>query len=311
MNEPNTLTPGTNWCASMSVHHRLLDTDSDYATARRDIEDSAFEWIRSRRARRDNVITIPVVVHVVWHDRSENISNGQIHSQIEVLNNDFRKKNKDIDTVPKVWQDITADVGLEFALATYDPQGIATTGINRVETTVESFGAEDDVKSSATGGADAWPADRYLNIWVCRLRGGLLGYAQFPGGPPATDGVVITHRGFGANGTATAPFDQGRTCVHEIGHWLNLRHIWGDDGEGCSGDDFVDDTPNQGGPSSGVPLYPSVSCDNGPHGDMFMNFMDYSNDAVTVMFTQGQAARMDACLESARSSFLEPEATAS
>ena len=167
---------------------------------------------------------------------------------------------------------------------------------------MDGFTGDDAVKSAATGGADAWPADQYLNLWVCRLAGGLLGYAQFPGGPAATDGVVVTHTGFGTTGTAAAPFDRGRTTVHEVGHWLNLRHIWGDDFGGCGGSDLVADTPNQGGSNVGVPTFPTVSCANGPNGDMFMNYMDYVDDVAMVMFSAGQVTRMQAALDGPRSS---------
>ncbi len=136
---------------------------------------------------------------------------------------------------------------------------------------------------------------------MCQLTGGLLGYAQFPGGPAATDGVVALHSAFGTTGTAAAPFNLGRTTTHEVGHWLNLRHIWGDDGNGCSGSDFVADTPNQGGPNYGTPTFPRVSCDNGPNGDMFMNYMDYVDDAAMVMFSTGQVTRMQATLDGLRS----------
>ena len=129
---------------------------------------------------------------------------------------------------------------------------------------------------------DAWPSAQYLNLWVCPLAGGLLGYAQFPGGPAATDGVVILHSAFGINGTAAAPFNLGRTATHEIGHWLNLNHIWGDDGTGCSGTDNVADTPNQGGPNYGAPTFPHLSCSNGPNGDLFVNYMDYVDDRAIV-----------------------------
>jgi len=137
---------------------------------------------------------------------------------------------------------------------------------------------------------------------VCQLGGGLLGYAQFPGGPDATDGVVILHSAFGTNGTAAAPFNLGRTTTHEIGHWLNLNHIWGDDGTGCSGTDNVADTPNQGGANTGAPSLPHISCSNGPNGDMYMNYMDYVDDRAMVMFSAGQVARMQACLDGVRSS---------
>jgi hypothetical protein len=140
-----------------------------------------------------------------------------------------------------------------------------------------------------------------LNIWVCTLGGGLLGYAQFPGGPLATDGVVILNTAFGTSGTATAPFNRGRSATHEIGHWLNLRHIWGDT-EHCEGTDFVTDTPNAKQPNFGKPTFPHVSCSNGPNGDMFMNYMDYTDDDSMFMFTAGQVTRMSATLDGPRSS---------
>ena len=145
-------------------------------------------------------------------------------------------------------------------------------------------------------------AYKYLNIWVCQLSGGLLGYAQFPGGPPKTDGVVITHTGFGTKGTASKPFHLGRTATHEIGHWLNLRHIWGDT-EDCSGSDLVADTPNAEGPNFGTPSFPKISCNNGPNGDMFMNYMDYVDDEAMFMFTSQQSERMRATLDNERNTF--------
>src|SRR5262249_20802543 len=136
-------------------------------------------------------MTIAVVVHVVYNNRSENISAAQIKSQIAVLNKDFRAKNLDKTKVPLAWKGLVADAGLHFGLASKDPTGKSTSGITRTKTTRSSFGTNDTVKATASGGMDPWPADRYLNIWVCTLGGGILGYAQFPGGPPQTDGVVI------------------------------------------------------------------------------------------------------------------------
>lgn len=281
----------------MPVHRRLLDTVPGYAEACAEIEN--YTYLR-RGAARTGVVLVPVVVHVVWQTESQNLSDQQVLSQLAVLNQDFRATNPDLDRVPEVWRPLAADARLEFALATTDPDGAPATGIIRTRTTVPAFGPDDAVKRSATGGSDAWPAARYLNIWVCQLAGGLLGYAQFPGGPAETDGVVVLDRGFGTTGTATVPFDRGRTTTHEVGHWLNLRHIWGDDGEGCHGSDFVADTPIQAGPNLGIPSYPSISCDNGPHGDMFMNYLDYTDDAGMMMFTAGQVARMDAALAGPR-----------
>ncbi|NLT54841.1 MAG: zinc metalloprotease, partial [Actinomycetales bacterium] len=238
--------------------------------------------------------------HVVYRSEAENVSAEQVASQLVTLNADFRNQNTDGDTVPAPFAGLRAGARVTFELAGEDPDGNPTEGIVRTPTTVEFFTDDDAVKSSASGGADPWPADRYLNLWVCQLGGGLLGYAQFPGGPAETDGVVVTHTAFGSTGTATAPFDLGRTTTHEVGHWLNLRHIWGDDGTGCHGSDFVDDTPNQGGPNTGRPTFPSISCDNGPDGDLFMNYMDYVDDAAMMMFTHGQVTRMQVALDGVR-----------
>ena len=204
--------------------------------------------------------------------------------------------------MPSVWHEAVGDARIVFKLADRDPNGAVTNGITRTSTSIIAFGDDDAVKSAASGGADAWPADRYLNIWVCHLQD-LLGYAQFPGGPMHTDGVVIDYRAFGTGGTAEAPFNLGRTATHEVGHWLNLFHIWGDDGMGCAGTDQIDDTPNQAGPNTGSPGFPRVTCDNGPDGDMFVNFMDYVDDRCMVMFTIGQVERMHATLDAARPSF--------
>ncbi|MFG1695170.1 zinc metalloprotease [Nonomuraea sp. NPDC049309] len=292
-------------CATMPVHRRLLSTSPRYALALAAIENETFARKTAGAPGRDEVVTIPVVVHVVHHGPEQDIAQEQIDSQLEVLNADFRRANPDVGKVPQVWQDLAADARLEFRLADTAPDGSPTTGVLRVPTDVTGFSTDDRVKFTARGGSDAWPADRYLNIWVCELNDAL-GYAAFPGGPPELDGIVIRHSAFGTTGTAAAPYDGGRTATHEIGHWLNLRHIWGDDGDGCSGSDFVDDTPNQAGPNFGAPSYPKVSCGNAPHGDMFMNYMDYVEDAAMFMFTKGQASRMDSALAGPRSSFLTP-----
>jgi Pregnancy-associated plasma protein-A/Repeat of unknown function (DUF346) len=294
-------TPRRRTCGTMDVHRRLLSRDPAYARARAEIENHARLYEHgAQAAARAGVTRIPLVVHVVWNTAAQNISDAQVASQIDVLNRDYRRSNPDVSGTPAPFQPLTADARVEFFLATVDPNGAPTSGIERRQTTVASFADDDAVKSQATGGMNAWPADRYLNIWVCQLGGGLLGYAQFPGGPPATDGVVILHSGFGTTGTAAPPFNLGRTATHEIGHWLNLNHIWGDDGTGCSGTDNVADTPNQGGPNFGKPAFPHVSCSNGPNGDMFMNYMDYVDDAAMFMFTAGQVARMQAALDGPR-----------
>jgi hypothetical protein len=291
-------------CGAQDEHRRLLNEDPSYVAARSALESLAWTYRRGARSpARSGPTRISVVVHVVWNTATQNISDAQIQSQIDVLNQDFRMTNADIGQVPTVWQSVAADAQVEFVLATTDPQGNPTSGITRTPTPRSSFPLPGNpIKFAAMGGADAWPADQYLNIWVGQLGGGLLGYAQFPGGPAATDGVVILHSGFGTTGTAAAPFDRGRTATHEIGHWLNLFHIWGDDGTGCNGTDEVDDTPNQAGPNFGSPTFPRVTCQNDPNGDMFMNYMDYTDDAAMFMFTAGQVLRMRAALDGPRSS---------
>ena len=250
----------------------------------------AAESMESRKLR-----TLPVVVHVVYNTPDENISDAQIRSQIKVLNRDYSAKNPDKTKTPTPWKGLIIDSKIRFALAKKDPEGKPTTGITRTKTDATSFGTHDEVKSGATGGVNAWPTDKYLNLWVCALGEQLLGYAQFPGGPKATDGVVILNTAFGTVGTAAVPFNLGRTAVHEVGHWLNLNHIWGDTND-CSGTDHISDTPHAKLPNFGKPAFPHVTCANGPNGDMFVNYMDYVDDAAMVMFTNGQVARMHATL---------------
>jgi hypothetical protein len=298
--------PTRRYCATSEVHRQLLSVDPDYALARSEIEDlTDAEQARGFAAAAPKVRTIPVVVHVVYKTARQNISDAQVKSQIRILNEDFRKQNADASKVPDVFKPLHADCNVQFRLATRDVFGQPSSGITRTRTTHGSFSYDDGVKSSLTGGADPWPTRRYLNIWVCQLGGGLLGYAQFPGGPWRTDGVVILHTAFGDRGTATAPFDKGRTTTHEVGHWLNLYHIWGDDGTGCKGSDHCPDTPNQASENYGEPVFPHVSCNNGPNGDLFMDYMDYVDDKAMFMFTAGQATRMNATLNGPRAALFE------
>ena len=288
-------------CAQMVVHELLVETKPEYRSRRLAVEEQTVRSIASGQAMRvaEKLVTIQTVVHVVHRTEDENISDAQVKSQLKSLNDDFRAKNADKRNVPAPWKGLVTDAKVQFALATKDPRGKQTAGITRTATTVESFRPDDSVKSKKTGGVAPWPTDRYLNIWVCSLGEGLLGYAQFPGGPAATDGVVILNTAFGTRGSASAPFDKGRTTTHEVGHFLNLRHIWGDRND-CTGNDFVADTPPAQQANTGKPKFPQITCKNGPNGDMFMNFMDYVDDDSMVMFTVGQVARMNAALAGPR-----------
>jgi Pregnancy-associated plasma protein-A len=280
-------------CGAQQVNERLYELDPNLRGRQREIEDQCQEFISSgyaERVRRKR-ITLPVVVHVVYKADEENISDEQIQSQIEVLNQDYSATNPDRDGVPEPWKSLVADPNIQFELA--------PDGITRTETDEDSFSTDDGVKSKAGGGIPPRTPTKCLNLWVCNLGDGLLGYAQFPGGPAKTDGVVILYTAFGTTGVAADPFNLGRTATHEVGHYLNLRHIWGDTND-CSGSDQVSDTPRAMAPNYGKPDFPHVSCNNGPNGDMFMDYMDYVDDAAMFMFTHGQAARMNATLAGPR-----------
>ncbi len=283
-------------CGAMEHLQNMILQDPSVLQNRQSIEQFTQNWIINNPQGNTGraLVTIPVVVHVVYRTTTENISDAQIQSQINVLNADFAKLNADWTNTPSVFQSLVANVDVQFCLAQRDPNGNASNGIVRKLTTSTSFSTNDNVKRSANGGSDAWPSSSYLNLWVCNISGGILGYAQFPGGSAATDGVVVNYNAFGTTGTAAAPFNKGRTATHEVGHWLNLYHIWGDDGTGCTGSDNVTDTPNQGDENYGCPTFPTVSCSNGPNGDLYMNYMDYTDDACMFMFTNGQKARMQA-----------------
>src|SRR5690606_38938 len=245
----------------------------------------------------DDIILIPVVVHIVWNIASENLSVAQIQSQIDVLNEDFRRINTDASNTPVLFQDVARDTNIQFYLACEDPNGNPTNGITRTQTTVTSFNPQNDnVKFSASGGKDAWNTAQYLNIWVCDLQGSLLGYAQLPEyytTSPNTDGIVITHEAFGKN-SAHPIYNLGRTATHEAGHWAGLYHIWSKTGlagnSSCVDTDEGADTPNQADAKTGFPNCREASCGN--TGDKLMNCNDSSGHACMNLFPAGQQIRM-------------------
>jgi Pregnancy-associated plasma protein-A/Secretion system C-terminal sorting domain len=296
----------TDRCASMLVyeqHQQDVSVGANMAIS----QSAARAWYNAHYnqiPRTSTIITIPVVVHVVYITPQENITDAQIYSQIAVLNADFQRTNADSVSTPTIFDSIAANVGIEFCLASVDPNGNPTNGITRTSSTGGSFGAffnpfTEDVKTTATGGIDPWPTNQYLNIWVCKLFPGLLGYAQFPGDNPATDGVAITYTAFGTIGTVTAPSTLGRTATHEIGHWLGLYHIWGDDSDCTTGSDSIADTPNAAGASASDCNVTANDCANEDPWwgsvdppNMVQNYMDYSHDSCMNMFTNGQKTRM-------------------
>ncbi|MBL4587456.1 MAG: T9SS type A sorting domain-containing protein [Flavobacteriales bacterium] len=294
-------------CGTSEKMQELLSNNPDIQVIRDNLEEFTERWVDENSNTGERaVVTIPVVVHVVYKTNAENISDAQIQSQIDVLNEDLRAMNADAANVPSVWNNLIADCEIQFSLAKQTPNGEWTNGITRTETDVDNWNASDNVKFTSEGGEDAWPANDYLNIWVCNIGSNFLGYTYQPGVNPNIDGVVIGYRFFGTVGNVSNTYDLGRTTTHEIGHYFNLYHPWGGgaSNNNCSSTDFISDTPIQGSPNFGCETFPNVSCSNAPNGDMFMNFMDYSNDDCLIFFTPDQKNRMLATLNGPRAGLL-------
>ena len=296
-------------CGTTDYLHFLENNHPEIMDEKINLEKGIQKWIKDNaNYQLKSIITIPVVVHVVYNSPQQNISDQQIQSQITVLNNDYRRTNIDAMMTPSVWTSVAADCEIEFCLASTDPNGNNTNGITRTQTSQSSFSMQGDpVKDTSSGGKDAWPNDDYLNIWVCNLGSSLLGYATPPfGNIGSDDGVVIGYNYFGTQGTVQSPYNKGRTTTHEVGHWLNLEHLWGG-GWGSCGNDNVNDTPIQEEENYGCPAFPHNANSCGTtyaDGDMFMNYMDYTNDACMNMFTQGQKTRMIAAINQSRQNLL-------
>jgi hypothetical protein len=287
-------------CASFEYQQEQFKTNTLQKETLQAIENNLYQ--RQSGMQEGIIIKIPVVVHVLYHYPSEKISDAIIQSQIDALNKYFRRRNSDTTNTPAYFRSLAADCEIEFHLATSDSRKRSTNGIIKKYTPIAKWTNDDKMKFSSEMGDDAWDTKSYLNIWVCNLDK-FAGYASLPGGEAIKDGIVISFKAFGAGNGNASGFDQGKTAVHEAGHWLNLRHIWGD--TNC-GDDGVDDTPTQASYTPGCPTTTRVTCGNGPHGDMYMNYMDFTNDECINMFSKGQKARMRALFASGglRSSLL-------
>ncbi len=286
-------------CAANDYLEKNLREDPAAANLYRQLEEYIGSYVRNypfNPQLHRSSITIPVVVHIVYKNAAENISDAQVNAQMDILNRDYRMRNAtEIAGVPNVFRPSASDCLIQFALAKRDTNNLATTGIKRYPTTQPRFlYTTDNVKTAAP----AWDTHRYLNVWVCDIfddspapdgsGDGLMGYGTFPE-MTEIQGVVMDYMWFGTQGS---PRNQGRTLTHEMGHFFDLNHIWGD---ASCGDDHVTDTPTQQASNSGCPTHPQITCAN-TTGDMFMNYMDYTADNCMVMFTAGQRARMLATL---------------
>lgn len=261
------------------------------------------------------VVTIPVVVHVLYKNTAQNISDAQIASQIAVLNNDFRKLNADFNTVvPAAFQPMASDLELAFCMATKDPDGNATTGIER-KSVASNFNYNDNYYLAS--GLTVWDPTKYLNIWVGDMADDYLGWAYLPdaAGTPF-DGLAIGYKYFGTIGSATAPYNKGRTATHEIGHYFGLLHPWGEDDSLCGtsdNDDGCADTPATNAPYFGSPVFPTntYACTPSANGSMFMNYMDYVNDNKMAMFSNDQKTITGNTMSGPRASLLNSNACSS
>lgn len=273
-----------NRCAAHEVLEVQLREDPTLYNRMQAIERITDDYIKNpgNYYTQNGQVILPVVFNVLYKTSAENISQAQLQSQIDVLNEDFSAGNGDYGSTPSIFQAVrSGDINIRFVLDQ----------VIRKSTRKKSWSTNDAMKKSSQGGLNPTSPTTKLNIWVCNMGGGILGYAQFPGGSSATDGVVLDDRATGRVGTAAAPYGLGRTATHEVGHWLNLRHIWGD---ATCGTDYVNDTPTHNTSNGGCPSYPHYSTCSGTPVEMTMNYMDYTYDACMYMFTAGQKTRMNA-----------------
>jgi len=295
-------------CASAEMFQQMLKTDPVFAKNQALLEKETQEFAAKKirgKASAANMI-IPIVFHIIHTGGADNISDAQIQDQVATLNTDFQRMMADTTLTPAAFKPYAGALNVEFRLATIDPNGNCTQGITRTYSTLANCAYDPQTVKSLV----YWPSNKYFNVWVVSVlrysTGGSCsggGYAQFPGGGSTfTDGVIIRGDLIGSIGTSATNGGwgnfRGRYLIHEAGHWLNLRHIWGD---AVCGNDLVSDTPPAPASNSGCPLFPhnaNNSCGAGADGEMYDDYMDYSQGACLNLFTQGQVTRMDAALNS-------------
>lgn len=274
-------------CGTMQHLAWMKKKDPGLEKRMQDIETQMAKWNEQTANLRQSSLpdVVPVVVHVLYANSVQNVSDQTIINTIQALNEDYGRTNPDTSLTPAAWKPIAASTNIQFCLAQRDPNGVVTNGIERRQTSAGPFDVDDVCKFYGSGGLDAWDVTKYFNIWICDLVPGLGGYGEFPTGNYSnTFGNVTDYTLIGLNGWVAS---------HECGHCFNLRHIWADDGGSCAFSDNVSDTPNQAdATSSPCPTYPYTdACQPNAPGIMFMNYMDYGSEACKNIFTQGQATR--------------------
>lgn len=296
-------------CGTGEYYVKQKQSDPTLEAKRDAMENYIRSWIKYNKANKSgqSVITIPVVFHILWDTITHNVSNAQVYSQLDVLNEDYRRMNYDAVNTPAFFHPVAVDCHIEFCLAQRTPDGKPANGIIRKHTSVKGFSADlDNVKYSAQGGDDIWDRNMYLNVWVCNLETAesseIAGYSSYPGYAAEIDGIVVNYKVFGRTGNHDPMYNLGRTVTHEVGHWLGLYHTWGPDpfdncgdNDNCNCSDGCSDTPTQAAANYFCPHYPHPSC-NSDSSDAFMDYMDYSPDSCMNMFTRCQNMRMLAIL---------------
>jgi hypothetical protein len=290
-------------CGTMDYLQKQITADPSVKTAMDNLKLWTDNWVKNNpNYDSKTVITVPVVVHIIYSTTAQNISDARVIEQINATNTDFLGQNA--HSMGSFSSSLKANTNIQFCLAQRKPDGTATTGIERKQTTHANFGAaNDDERYTSKGGLDAWDATKYFNIWVCDLGSSLCGYSQFPyaangGGVNSTYGSSINYQFFGITG-AVSPYNLGGTLTHEVGHCLNLFHIWGDDSGACTGTDNCTDTPNQANSTTGHHTGTLTDgCTSTTPGIMYQNFMDYSDDLDYANFTPNQNARIQALFAS-------------
>lgn len=304
-------------CGAMTVLNQELARNPALKDSMNAIRTLIKQAVKNRLTNPSNARTeattiyVPVVFHVVMTDPSI-VTDAQLNAQIDVLNKDYAGLNADSTKIPSYFKSLYGHSRIQFVLAKRNASNAPSTGIERVTTTQTVFYQADNyVKHTNNGGANAWDQTRFFNVWVCNLQSGLLGYATFPGQTPLNEQGVVMSYGC-VPGGAFAGYNQGRTLTHESGHYFSLYHIWGDDNGSCAGSDDIDDTPNQSDATSGCPTgVQTDNCSTVAPGYMYQNYMDYSSDGCMVMFTNDQMAVAEATLTGARSGLVASNATVS